>query len=88
MKDTWEDVISCAIACARCEKAMGENDQRILSVYDHEAICLACKKEEEKRPDYEEVSKNVIGTCMAETEQMWGDPGGYCLYHFYPYTCR
>ncbi len=87
MKDTWENVISCATKCPRCEKDFLAKEQRILSVIDHEPICLDCKKEEEKRPDYEEISRKMIGTCMAETEQMWGDPGGYCFYHFYPYTC-
>jgi hypothetical protein len=88
MKDTWEDSMLCAIACSRCNAKLTATDKRILSVYDHEPICLACKQAEEKRPDYEAVSKQVIGTCMAETEQMYSDPGGYCLYHFYPYTCE
>ena len=24
---------------------------------------------------------------MIETEVMYGDPGGYCFFHFYPFTC-
>ena len=87
MKDTWEEAISCAIVCERCDGNMTPEDKRILSVYDHKAICMSCKKEEEARPDYEETSRNMVGTCMADTEQHWGDPGGYCFYHFYPYTC-
>jgi hypothetical protein len=87
MKDTWENVISCAISCERCNKSLAREDKRILSVYDHKPICMACKKEEEQRSDYPEVSQNMIGTCMADSEQMYGDPGGYCYYHFYPYSC-
>jgi hypothetical protein len=49
---------------------------------------MECKKEEEARPDYEEVSKGMIGQCMAETELFYGDPGGYCFHHFYPFTCK
>ena len=45
------------------------------------------KKEEGKRPDYAEVSKRMIGQCLAETELLYGDPGGYCFHHFYPFTC-
>jgi hypothetical protein len=87
MKDSWEEIISCAIVCERCNQSLTRRDKRILSVYDHKPICMQCKTQEEKRPDYPEVSKNMIGHCMAESEQMWGDPGGYCYYHFYPYTC-
>jgi len=36
---------------------------RILSCYDHEAICMECKKQEEQRPDYEKKSKDMIGQC-------------------------
>jgi hypothetical protein len=25
---------------------------------------------------------------MAETEVLYSDPQGYCLHHFYPFTCR
>jgi len=85
MNVKWEERLSCATMCSRCNK---ELDKRILSVYDHQPICMECKKEEEARPDYEEVSKNMIGQCMAETEQLYGDPGGYCFHHFYPFTCK
>jgi len=86
--DRWEETVSCAMKCSRCDKDLSKSDDRILSVYDHEPVCMPCKKEEEKRPDFEEVSKNMIGQCMGETEQMWGDPGGYCYHHFYPYKCK
>jgi len=88
MSDDWEKNLSCAIRCDRCDAKLAVNQKRILSVYDHKPICLACKAEEEKRPDYETVSKSMIGTCMAETEVLYGDPGGYCFYHFYPFYCK
>jgi hypothetical protein len=66
---------------------MKPDELRILSVYDHEAICMECKKEEEKRPDYEKVSRETIGQCMIDTEIQWGDPEGYCYHHFYPFRC-
>ena len=87
MSQDWEKNLACAIACGRCEAKLGPESERILSVYDHQPICLECKKEEENRPDYEAVSKNMISQCMIETEVMWGDPGGYCYYHFYPFKC-
>ncbi len=88
MKDPWKDALSCAVSCKRCEKPLAGSDKRILSVIDHQAICMTCKAAEEKREDYAEVSKRMIGTCMMETEVMYGDPGGYCYYHFYPFTCK
>ena len=87
MEKKWRDTLACATQCGRCDKKLATDDKRILSVYDHKAICMACKAEEEARPDYEEVSKKMIGTCMIETEVMYGDPGGYCYHHFYPFTC-
>ncbi|MDZ7579050.1 MAG: hypothetical protein U5R30_00070 [Deltaproteobacteria bacterium] len=87
MSDKWQNDLYCAIGCARCAKTMGADDRRILSVYDHQPICMDCKKREETRDDYAEVSKNMIGTCMAETELMYSDPQGYCFYHFYPFKC-
>ncbi|NNG00703.1 MAG: hypothetical protein HKM93_15060 [Desulfobacteraceae bacterium] len=87
MASNWEEKISCATKCARCEDGLTRDTLRILSVYDHEAICLPCKKKEEQRPDYESVSKQMISRCMIETEVMYGDPGGYCYHHFYPFTC-
>lgn len=48
---------------------------------------MNCKREEERRPDYEEASKKVIEDCLADTELEQSDPGGYCFSHFYPYRC-
>lgn len=88
MQEKWQEVLQCAIACSRCNSPFDAQNQRILSVYDHRAICLKCKREEERHPDYESVSRDMIGQCMAETEVFYSDPGGYCYYHFYPFTCR
>ena len=87
MKDQWERQLACAIACQRCDSKLTGKDPRILSVFDHQPICMTCKQAEENRPDYAEASKNMIGTCMLETEVMYGDPGGYCYHHFYAFTC-
>ena len=87
MTDAWAEKLSCAIECQRCSRKLAPTDPRILSVIDHEAICMACKREEEKRDDYEEISKQTIGQCLIDTEMQWGDPEGYCYHHFYPYTC-
>ena len=86
--DQWQEKLSCALACSRCGAGLAPEAERILSVYDHEAICMDCKKAEEQRDDYEAVSRQAIGFCMAETEVMYGDPQGYCFHHFYPYTCK
>jgi hypothetical protein len=72
MADEWLEQLSCAIQCPRCDKKLGSDDQRILSVYDHQAICMQCKKDEEQRPDYEAVSKQMIGQCLIDTEMKWG----------------
>ncbi len=88
MTDRWEKMISCATECTRCDNKLNPEDQRILSVYDHQSICMECKAAEEKRADYPVVSKTMIGQCMMETEVLYGDPEGYCFHHFYPYTCK
>jgi len=85
--EKWEEILSCATNCARCNNKLKHTDQRILSIYDHEAICMACKKEEEQRQDYAEASKNVIGQCMIDTELQYGDPKDFCFHHFYPFKC-
>lgn len=85
--DEWEKKLACAIECPRCQKSLKPDNQRILSIYDHEPICLDCKKVEEQRPDYKTIARQTIGTIMAENELLYGDPGGYCLHHFYPFTC-
>jgi len=87
MSNEWTEYLACATQCTRCEKKLNKDDQRILSVYDHQAICMGCKKEEEQRPDHETVSKQTIGQCLIDTEAKFGDPKGYCYHHFYPYTC-
>ena len=86
MKD-WEEKMACAIQCSRCDKKIGPADERILSVYDHEPICGACKRQEEDRPDYKETSEAMIGQCMADSELHYGEPGAFCFHHFYPYKC-
>ena len=48
MKDQWEQELSCAIACHRCYAKLSASDQRILSVFDHQPICLACKRKGRK----------------------------------------
>lgn len=88
MKDQWENNLSCAVACSHCEGKLSPTQKRILSVFDDQPICMACKQMEEKKPEYAEVSKQMIGTCMMETEVKYSDPGGYCYHHFYPFTCK
>jgi hypothetical protein len=86
--DQWEKELSCALVCHRCEAELKPDAKRILSVYDHKPICMSCKSEEEKRDDYETVSRETIGSCMGESEVLYGDPQGYCLHHFFPFTCK
>jgi hypothetical protein len=88
MKEKWEDALACATHCHTCDKHLNPQDQRILSSYTHQPICLACKTNEENKQDYQAVSKALIGTCSAETEVLYSDPQGYCYHHFYPYTCK
>ncbi|MEJ2642858.1 MAG: hypothetical protein P8010_25195 [Desulfosarcinaceae bacterium] len=88
MRHQWEEALACATQCSRCEARLGQHDKRILSVYDHQPICLACKTREERREDYAEVAKTAIGSCMAETELQYSDPNGFCYHHFYPYDCH
>lgn len=87
MTEKWKKTLSCALECSRCSSKLASGKERILSVYDHQPICLSCKRTEEQRPDYEEVSRNMIGNCMADSELMYGDPSGYCYFHFYPFKC-
>ena len=87
MPSDWVEKLSCAVNCYRCDRKLDPDDLRILSVYDHQAICMVCKAEEEKRSDYEEVSKQTIGQCLIDTEIQYSDPQGYCFHHFYPFTC-
>ena len=83
----WKEKLMCATECARCNRKLKGSDKRILSSYDHEAICIRCKSDEEKRPDYEEVSKRMIGQCQTETDLKQSDPEGFCFNHFYAYRC-
>ncbi len=87
MVESWENALACATACLRCSKALRAEDPRILSIYDHQPICMACKQAEERRPDYAAVSKQMIAQCMIDTELAYSDPGGFCYHHFYPFTC-
>ena len=87
MKDDWKEILTCAMACSGCQKALSSKDLRILSSYTHKPICMDCKTEEEQKPDYAEISQQMIGQCMAETEILYGDLGSYCYHHFYPYKC-
>lgn len=87
MKNNWEEDLSCAVACSACQKTIGPKDLRILSSYTHHPICMDCKKLEEQKQDYAEVSQGMIGQCMAETEILYGDKGSYCYHHFYPFKC-
>ena len=86
--DQWEEKLSCALTCHKCNGPLQPDEKRILSVYNHEPICMACKAAEEKQADYETISRGMIGTCMADTEMQYSDPGGYCFHHFYPFTCK
>lgn len=87
MTDQWEKSLACAKTCAGCGSEMKERDQRVLSVYTHEPICMACKRNEEVRPDYSDTSKKMIAGCLSETGKPYGDVGGYCFHHFCPYKC-
>jgi hypothetical protein len=66
---------------------MGPRDGRVLSVYSHRPLCLACKQAEELRPDYGDSAKQMIRQCLAATGRPYGNPGGYCFHHFCPYRC-
>jgi len=87
MKDNWEEKLACAVACTACQKAIRPQDLRILSSYTHHPICMDCKRTEEQKQDYAEVSQGMIGQCMVETEILYGDRGSYCYHHFYPFKC-
>ena len=86
--ETWEKQLSCAEDCSRCGHSLETKDRRILSVFDHQPICLSCKKEEEKRSDYEDASRQMMAECIAETSKPYGDPASYCFHHFCPFKCN
>ena len=87
MSDQWEKDLACAEICSRCNSKIDHNEQRILSVYTHTPICMQCKQEEEKNPDYADTSKQMISQCLEETSRPYGNPGGYCFHHFCPFKC-
>ena len=87
MREQWEKQLACLIVCPRCAGRLETSDDRILSVYDHEPICMSCKKEEEKRPDYPERSKQMIEQWMSESEINYGDLAGFCYHHFNVFKC-
>jgi len=87
MNKPWQEKIACAVECNRCHKPLKADDERILSCYDHEAICMACKKTEEQRPDYKDISTHMIENCTIDLELKQSDPGSFCYSHFYPYKC-
>jgi hypothetical protein len=84
MSDQWKKELSGAVACSGCQAPLAQGDQRILSVYTHRPICLACKQAEEKREDYADASKSMIASCITATGKPYGDPQGYCFHHFCP----
>lgn len=87
MREQWEKDLACLVVCPRCGRRMEAGDERILSVYDHEPICMLCKKEEEQRPDYPERSKQMIEQWMSESEINYGDLAGFCYHHFNAFKC-
>ncbi|UCD79653.1 MAG: hypothetical protein JSW26_30410, partial [Desulfobacterales bacterium] len=88
MEENWEKRLACADGCQRCGVPLQNKERRLLSVYDHQPICMACKAEEEKRPDYEDMSRQMIADCMEKTNKPYGDPASYCFHHFCPFKCR
>ncbi len=85
--ENWEKQLACAEQCHRCHKSLTVKDRRFLSVIDHQPICATCKREEEKRPDYEDASRQMMAQCMDQTGRPYGDPASYCFHHFCPFKC-
>ena len=46
MEEKWEKQLACAEVCQRCSATLGKKDKRLLSVYDHQPICMDCKRED------------------------------------------
>ncbi len=88
MEDNWKKQLSCASQCQHCQRPLGKKDHRVLSVYDHQPICIHCKQAEETRPDYPDQSKRMIASCITTTGKPYGDPAGYCFHHFCPFKCK
>ena len=87
MREQWEKDLACLVVCPRCARRMDGSDERILSVYDHEPICMLCKQKEELLPDYSERSKQMIEQWMSESEINYGDLAGFCYHHFNAFKC-
>ncbi len=87
MREKWEKDLACLVVCPRCGGKLEANAHRILSIYNHEPICMACKEKEEQRPDYEELSKNLIEQWLSDAEVHYGDLAGYFYHHFNPFKC-
>jgi len=85
MQMDWFEELICVTRCSRCNTGLEASEPRILSVYDHRAICMPCKRIEEKQADYQEVSMQTAELCLIHSESGEGDPRGYCYHHFYPY---
>ena len=83
----WEKALACAADCSGCGRPMAGRDGRVLSVYTHQPICLACKLAEEQRADYSDVAKQMVRACLEITGRPYGDPAGYCFHHFCPFRC-
>ena len=88
MEDNWEKQLACADVCANCQAPLETKDKRILSVYNHQPICMSCKQKEEARPDFEDASKSMIAECIEKTDKPYGDPASYCFHHFCPFKCK
>ncbi|SEM61561.1 hypothetical protein SAMN04489760_1273 [Syntrophus gentianae] len=88
MNDPCKEKIMCLSHCPRCDRPLKVKDERILSVYDHEPICMRCKSEEEKRHDYGEILQKMFWHCMINVQMAQGDPGRYYYNHFYTYKCQ
>jgi len=88
MEPNWEEQLACANQCQRCNKDLETRDRRILSVYDHQPICLECKDAEEKKADFEDMTKQMIASCLETTNRPYGNPTSYCFHHFCPYKCK
>ncbi len=88
MVDHWEETLRCANSCSICGVKLDPNQDRILSVYSHQPICLVCKRAEEKKKDYENTAKAMISECLMTEGKPYGDPKSYCFFHFCPYKCK
>ena len=88
MEANWQKQLACADQCTKCQATLEPKDKRILSVFNHQPICISCKHSEESRSDYEDASKGMIAACIEKTNKPYGDPAGYCFHHFCPFTCK